>query len=91
MTIISRIFRGCGYLPGYGSHPGTGALFLFIAMAAVAGLRAGWRGALLGACVMGAVFGPMYLYGAYDRARSFDRARKMRPSGKDKVAEALKR
>lgn len=73
MNAVRQIIRGCGYLPHVGEHPGTGMIVLFVIMGAVAGLHAGWRGALGGALLMGAVFGPMYLYGAWDRANISDR------------------
>ncbi len=64
---IRAIVYGCGYVPGYGSHPGTGVLVAFVIMGAIAGAHAGWRGAVFGAGAMLGVFGPMYLWGAHDR------------------------
>lgn len=71
--VLGHIIRGCGYVDGYGEHPGTLTLFAFVAMGAAAGARGGWIGAALGAAGMLAVFGPMYLYGAYERSRDASR------------------
>lgn len=54
-----RIVRGIRWSPKYGSHPGTPWALFFIGLGAVAG---GW----IGAFVMAAVFGPLYLWGAYE-------------------------
>lgn len=68
-----QIIRGVGTLPHVGSHPGTYILLLMIGGCALAGARSGGTiGALLGALFMVAGMGPIYLYGAYDRARLSD-------------------
>jgi hypothetical protein len=67
---LRQIIRGCGYVDGYGSHPGTGILIALVVMGGIAGAQgAGWRGFLFGACMMLLIFGPIYLFGAYDRGR----------------------
>lgn len=66
------MIRGCGTLPHVGSHPGTGTVVALILMGIAAGSKAGWRGMLLGGMLMAVFFVPMYLYGAYDRARISD-------------------
>jgi len=68
MKIIVNTWRGCGYLPFVGSHPGTLHLIALLVLGAVGG---GWIGVL----VMGAFCLPIYLYGAYDRAVLSDRLR----------------
>lgn len=70
---IQHAIRGCGNVPGYGDHPGTGFMVMLVLMGFSAGASRGWDRAFIGAAVMLAVFGPMYLYGAYDRSRSADR------------------
>ena len=81
MNTIRHIIRGCGYLPGYGSPPGTPVLILFVLMGGLAGAqRAGWVGFLGGAGVLLAVFGPLYLYGSYERSREEEQARKRVPA-----------
>lgn len=46
---------------------------VFVIMGLIAGARSGLAGALLGGGAMLGVFGPMYLYGAWDRANISDR------------------
>jgi hypothetical protein len=59
--MIRQILRGCGSLPYVGSHPGTFWLGAFTVMGFIAG---SWRGSgLVLLCL-----GPLYLYGAYERA-----------------------
>lgn len=58
--ILLCILLGLQDLPRYGDHPGTPIIVWLLVIGALAG---GWIGALL----MGAVFGPIYLIGAYDR------------------------
>lgn len=31
-TLLSRTWRGCGYLEGYGEHPGTALLIVLVLM-----------------------------------------------------------
>lgn len=64
--IVKQIARGCNTLPGVGSHPGTFIMFILIGLATAA---AGVLGFIVGA----AVYGPMYLYGAYCRAELSDK------------------
>lgn len=73
---LQHAIRGCGHVPGYGDHPGTVVLVLLVLMGFGAGLERGIDRALVGAALMLGVFGPMYLWGAYDRSRSADRSSK---------------
>jgi hypothetical protein len=82
MTVIDRIIRGCGHLPGYGSHPGTGYIVAFsiavFASGVFGALDAGtnWiAGGFIGLAIGSPLVG-CYLYGAYSRATSFDRRKK---------------
>jgi hypothetical protein len=60
-NLMHHIIRGCGELPTFGQHPGTGiVLILLIAMTAAAG----WHGLLIG-CIF---YLPMYFWGAYHRS-----------------------
>lgn len=68
MNIIQHIIRGCGKLEYCGEHPGTEILFVLICMGMIAGAKGGLLGCLVGSGLMALVFGPMYLYGAYDRS-----------------------
>ena len=58
--MLKRIWRGLHYSDKYGSHPGTPILCVFVLLGAMAGR-------LAGALIMLAVFGPLYLIGAYER------------------------
>lgn len=68
-AILRRSLRGCGHMPHVGNHPGTGYVIALIGAGAFAGLRGGWLGAIAGACFVACVMVPMYLYGAYERAK----------------------
>lgn len=65
MKMLRQIRRGCGTLPHLGPHPGTWILVALVAMGAIAGT---W----LGAGIMLLLFGPIYLAGAYSRAKDSD-------------------
>lgn len=69
VNTLRLIVRGCGTLPGYGAHPGTWPLCFCIALGAIAGVENGWETALIGAGLMLSVFGPVYLFGAYERGK----------------------
>ena len=81
MKWLHHTVRGCGYVDGYGDHPGTIVLLAFVLMGAAAGAQAGWRGAVFGAVAMLVVFGPMYLWGAYERSRESERDAQRRSEG----------
>lgn len=68
------IITGCGNLPGYGPHPGTAYLVALVLLGGIAGLQRGWEAGPIGAGVMLAVFGPMYLYGAFERGKAYARS-----------------
>lgn len=77
--MFGRIIRGCGYLEGYGHHPGTGLVLGFVVATTLTGLAealdAGqsWlAGSLVGGLFSLPIVG-LYLYGAYDRAALYDR------------------
>lgn len=65
-----HLVRGCGTLPHCGEHPGTMWLVMFALMGAMAGAKGGLVGVLGGAGIMLAVFGTVYLVGAYDRSKT---------------------
>lgn len=68
---VFLIRKGCGYLEGYGNHPGTGILLGLIVIGGIIGLQKGFFGSFIGATMMGSVFGTCYLVGAYDRGKNF--------------------
>lgn len=67
---LGMIWRGMGWLPHVGHHPGNSFMLILVAVAATVGAdRAGASGAVIGALFMAGGIGPLYLKGAYDRAR----------------------
>lgn len=68
--IWQRTCRGCGYLEGYGHHPGIGSLVFLIFVGILAGSHRGWAGSAISALAMGTFFGSVFLIGAYERAKS---------------------
>lgn len=60
-TWWKHVWRGCGYLPICGNHPGTPMLVIMILAGAAAG---GWHGGFM----MSLLFGPIYLIGAHGRS-----------------------
>lgn len=72
MRILRQILRGCGTLPHVGEHPGTLHLAALLCAGALGGLNEGWAGAASCAAIVALAIGPLYLYGAYDRANLSD-------------------
>lgn len=69
--VIARVRMGAGYLPGYGSHPGTGLCVAFIIAAGVAGTEQGFVGFVGGLFVGSLIFGPIWLAGCLGRADEY--------------------
>lgn len=69
MNTLRHIIRGCKTLPHSGEHPGTIFLLGFVCIGTLAGMHGGWIGMGIGGLVMLVVFGPFYLWGAYERSR----------------------
>lgn len=68
--IAKQCWSGCFWLPHVGSHPGTAVCFGLIAITGIAGAQGGGIIGFVAASAFAAIiYGPMYLYGAYDRAR----------------------
>lgn len=67
--VIRAIWRGCGYVPGYGHHPGNGLILMCNAGAVfVGGSVGGIAGALIGLLFM-IPMTVIYLWGAYERGK----------------------
>lgn len=81
MRFLRQAIRGCGTLPHVGEHPGTLMLIAFLLMGALAGEKGGWRGCIIGAAVMALFIGPIFLWGAYDRANLSDQLEAERKGG----------
>lgn len=76
--IIRQCYRGCGYLPHVGNHPGTGILWAMLLLGAIAGCRninitIWWAGPLFGVVFMAIFILPIYLVGSYERAELSDK------------------
>jgi len=80
MKIIGRIWRGLGYLEGYGDHPGVGMFWIFCFMGAAAGASnktittptGHFIGAAVGFLLMALFMGSILCWGAHDRAKEYD-------------------
>jgi hypothetical protein len=59
---LRRLWKGARWSERYGSHPGTPVLVMLVTIGGIAG---SWPGAL----VMLLTFGPMWLFGAWERGR----------------------
>jgi hypothetical protein len=73
IKLFRDVYRGAGYLEGFGHHPGN-EIFLFMIFACgIAGLRGGIWG-FIGGAAFGAVgMGIPWVIGCRDRARNYDR------------------
>jgi len=69
--ILKYTIQGCGYLPGYGYHPGSKFLVFFIILGALAG-SSRENGTIIGGMIIVLLFGPLYLVGAYLRAKEYN-------------------
>jgi hypothetical protein len=71
MSVFRRVIMGAGYLPGYGAHPGTGAVVFLILLTGLAGSHQGLAGFVGGSLIGTAVYGPMWIAGCLSRAKSY--------------------
>lgn len=72
MQTFKYIKLGLGNLPGYGEHPGTVWMFFLIFVGFFVGIANVLPRAFLCSAIMLLVFGPLYLYGAYERGKDFE-------------------
>lgn len=73
MKLFKRIWRGAGYLEGYGHHPGWATLGIFVLAAGLAGIRQGGLDGFVGGCVIGLVsLAPFFMMGCYSRAVDYE-------------------
>lgn len=71
--IIKQCWRGCGWLPHVGAHPGTVIFIGLVLVTGMAGAKGSGSAGFAVASLAGLlVYGPMYLYGAYSRAQLSD-------------------
>ena len=74
MNIIKKIYRGAGYLEGFGNHPGTGFMLLYIVVAGIVGAGSGSLWGFIGGSIMGALpIIPMWMYGCVSRYDAYER------------------
>lgn len=78
VRIIKLTLRGCRALPFVGPHPGTAALILLCLLGLLAG-------GIVGAIAVLGIFGPVYLYGAYDRAKLSEKCERPRKKRYDPI------
>ena len=76
MKLLRDIVQGAGYLEGFGNHPGTDVLVILVAIGALAGIKGGAFGALVGAVVMLSFIGPLWCIGCIGRAREYQQRAK---------------
>lgn len=70
--MFKKVLLGMADLPRFGPHPGNGPLLVAVAFGFLIGFdKEGIQTALLGASIMGAVFGFFYLIGCHDRGEDF--------------------
>ena len=75
-TVLRRILVGARWSEEVGSHPGTPSLVMFTIIGAIGGADRGhWTGPVLGAGLMLAGCGSLWLYGCYRRALTVEMLR----------------
>lgn len=73
LKLFSRIWRGAGYLEGYGYHPGTFHVIIMIFCCGLAGIDKGGVNGFLGGIAIGAFFFlPIYFAGCYGRTKMYE-------------------
>ena len=75
IKFFKRIWRGSGYLEGYGHHPGWATFGIYILAAGLAGIKnGGLTDGFFGGCVIGLVaLGPFFILGCWSRAVEYER------------------
>lgn len=70
---IRHVYRGAGYLEGYGHHPGTSMLLIITLMGGLAGADKGGLNGFLGGCAIAFIFTlPLYIGGCVARSKGCD-------------------
>jgi len=69
IRMIKRTIKGCGYVPGYGTHPGTPIIWYLTFLGFSINLVNGTlMMAIVSASLMLIIFGIPYLWSAHERA-----------------------
>jgi hypothetical protein len=75
MRFFKQIWRGAGYLEGYGEHPGVDIVVVMILVCGLAGAQRGSWAGFFGGMGIGAIFIlPFFFAGCISRANACDRA-----------------
>lgn len=72
--LFRHIYRGAGYLEGYGHHPGTGIFLLFTVVMGLSVADRGFTAFLIGSAFGFITMFPLYAMGCIDRSKDSDRA-----------------
>lgn len=77
MRWIKQVWRGAGYLEGYGEHPGIDVTVVMILVCGIAGIEKGGLNGFLGGMAIGAFFIlPFFFIGCVSRANACDEDQK---------------
>jgi hypothetical protein len=77
VRFFKQIWRGAGYLEGYGDHPGKDMVVMLILICGFAGIEKGGFYGFLGGMAIGAIFIlPLFIVGCIDRANGCDEKQK---------------
>ena len=77
MRFFKQIWRGAGYLEGFGHHPGIELLAMVLFLCGLAGVGKGGMTGFFGGIGIGAIFVlPLFIVGCIERANACDKAQK---------------
>lgn len=77
MKFIRQVYRGAGYLEGYGHHPGWSTFLMFIFIAGLAGIDKGGIRGFFGGMFVALIFMlPLFISGCISRANGCDEQQK---------------
>ena len=75
VRFFKQIWRGAGYLEGYGDHPGKDMVVVMILVCGLAGAQRGSWAGFFGGMIFGAVMIlPFFIAGCISRANACDKA-----------------
>lgn len=75
MKMIKQIWKGSGFLEGYGRNEGNDTFVCFVGFGFFIGLF--FDAPLVGVLIALAILGPVWLYGCYLRAEDYDKLTKV--------------
>ena len=77
MRFFKQIWRGAGYLEGFGHHPGIETLAMILFLCGIAGAQKGGMTGFFGGMGIGAIFIlPFFITGCISRANACDEAQR---------------